>query len=334
MSGSHPAGGGPSETGAGSLRSVADLAAVVLVAFATFGFALVFGRHGGPAPLRVPLGLAFVFFLPGYAVSSALFPEPGTPTDDDRVSRGTFRVGGVERLALSVGLSIFLVPLTGLGLSAVGVPITLISVLGTTTALVVVAATAAAVRRLRRPPHRRWHPSVAAWTRAGIDYAAADRLNAVIATLVVVAAVGAGVAVATPDNGERYTEFTVLPPGSDGTQSAADYPTKFESGEERTLFVEIGNNEGRAVGYTVVVRLQEMTGSGLDRSVSRALTLDRFDARVPAGQQSVHETQVRPQVTGEGLRLVYLLYRGSVPEDPTRDNAYRSTHLVIDVTGA
>jgi uncharacterized membrane protein len=332
MSGSHPAGGGPSETGAGSLRSVADLAAVVLVAFATFGFALVFGRHGGPAPLRVPLGLAFVFFLPGYAVSSALFPGSGSDTEESRVPRGTFRVDGVERLVLSVGLSIFLVPLTGLGLSAVGVQITLTSMLGTLTALVVVTATAAGVRRLRCPPHRRWHPSVAAPTRAAVDYATADALNGVIAALVVMATVGAGAAVAIPENGERYTEFTVLAPGDDGTPSATGYPTEIESGQERALLVEIANNEGRETGYTVVVRLQEMAGSGINRSVSRAVTLDRFDARVPAGQRSVYESRVRPSVTGEDIRLTYLLYRGPVPDNPTRHDAYRSTHLVVDVT--
>jgi uncharacterized membrane protein len=332
MSGSQSSAAELSGSEVGRLRSVADLVAVGLAAVATFGLAVVYGRYGGPAPLRVPLGLVFVFFLPGYAVSSALFPEPGIGTDDGRIPGGTFRVDGVERLALSVGLSLFLVPLSGLGLTAIGEPVTLTTVLGTTTALVVVAATAAAVRRLQRPPHRRWHPSVLAWTRAGVDYAAADSLNAVIAVLVVVAAVGAGAAVATPDSGERYTEFTVLAPGADGTPSATDYPTDIESGEERTLLVEVGNNEGQEVGYTVVVRLQEMAGSGRNRSVSRAVTLDRFDARVPAGQQSVYETQVRPPVTGEDLRLAYLLYRGPVPDEPTRDNAYRSTHLVVDVT--
>lgn len=334
MNGPQPSVPEPSGTGAGRFGAVTDLVVVALAAVATLGLAVVYGRYGGPASLRVPLGLAFVFFLPGYAVSSALFPEPSAGTDGGRSPGGTFRVDAVERLALSIGLSIFLVPLAGLGLTAVGEPVTLTTVLGTTTALVVVAATAAAVRRLRRPPHRRWHPSVLAWTRAGVDYAVADSLNAVIAVLVVVAAVGAGAAVAVPSNGERYTEFTVLAPGGDGTPSATDYPTEFASGEQRTLLVEINNQEGRTVEYTVVIRLQEMAGSGLNRSVGRALTLDRFEARLAAGQRSVYETQVRPRVTGEDLRLAYLLYRGPVPDDPTRDNAYRSTHLVIDVTDA
>jgi uncharacterized membrane protein len=332
MSGSQPAGIEPSKTEGGSLRSVMDLAAVVLAALGTFGLAVIFGRYGGPTPLRVPLGLVFVFFLPGYAVSSALFPESGGDTDEGGITQGTFRVDGVERLALSVGLSLFLVPLTGLGLSAIGEPVTLTTVLGTLTALVVVAATAAGVRRLRCPPDRRWHPSVLARTQAGVDYATASGLNGVIAALVVTATVGAGAAVAVSDNGERYTEFAVLVPSDDGTPSATGYPTEIKSGQELTLLIEIANNERRETEYTVVVLLLDTVGSGTNRSVARGATIDRFDARVAAGQRSVYESRVSPTATGEDLRLVYLLYRGPVPDDPTRGNAYQSVHLGIDVT--
>ena len=52
-------------------------------------------------PLRIVLGLAFMLFSPGYALIAALFPQKGS-------------LGGIERIALSFGLSIAVVPLIGL----------------------------------------------------------------------------------------------------------------------------------------------------------------------------------------------------------------------------
>jgi hypothetical protein len=37
-------------------------------------------------------------------------------------------------------------------------------------------------------------------------------------------------------------------------------------------------------------------------------------------------------MTGERLRLTYLLYRGAPPQTPTTDNAYRELHLWVNVT--
>jgi uncharacterized membrane protein len=60
-------------------------------------FPLVAFTSGG---LRIALGLLFALFFPGYALISALFPKQG-------------RLGGIERIALSFGLSIAIVPLIG-----------------------------------------------------------------------------------------------------------------------------------------------------------------------------------------------------------------------------
>lgn len=53
---------------------------------------------------RKILGLIFVLFLPGYAATAALFPE------NDQID-------GIERVALTFGLSIAIVPLIGLALN-------------------------------------------------------------------------------------------------------------------------------------------------------------------------------------------------------------------------
>ena len=51
--------------------------------------------------LRIILGIPFLLFFPGYALMAALFPK----------REGMY---GVERIALSFGLSIAVVPLIGL----------------------------------------------------------------------------------------------------------------------------------------------------------------------------------------------------------------------------
>ena len=77
-----------------------DLLAVVIAAGATAAFTLVAPLTG--LPVRIPLGLLMVLFVPGYALIAALFPRK-----DD--------LDGIERLALSFGLSIAVVPLIGWG---------------------------------------------------------------------------------------------------------------------------------------------------------------------------------------------------------------------------
>ena len=66
--------------------------------------------------LRIILGLPFVLFFPGYVLVLALFPKKE-------------RVGSVERVVLSLGLSIVVEPLIGLILNYTRWGITLESVL-------------------------------------------------------------------------------------------------------------------------------------------------------------------------------------------------------------
>jgi uncharacterized membrane protein len=108
------------------LRSVtqfpADLAAVIALVALT-GLAL-FVPGFTQIPLRILVGFPFVLFVPGYAFIAALFPESAAPTvsetDDGhhrlipaRVrNRGS--IDGIERVTLSFGTSIVIVPLLGL----------------------------------------------------------------------------------------------------------------------------------------------------------------------------------------------------------------------------
>ena len=122
---------------AGAVRPPGDLAA----ALAWTGLALlaVYLPVVNQTPLRVLFGLPLVLFVPGYVLIAALFPR-----NDD--------LDWLERVALSFGLSIAVVPLIGLVLNYTPWGIRLDPVLVSLSAFVLVMAVAATVRRLTLPP--------------------------------------------------------------------------------------------------------------------------------------------------------------------------------------
>jgi len=83
------------------MKIPSDLLAAVIVALATLIFTLT---PLSDFPVRIPLGLVMVLFVPGYTLIAALFPKKAD-------------LEGIERTALSFGLSIAVVPLIGLGLN-------------------------------------------------------------------------------------------------------------------------------------------------------------------------------------------------------------------------
>ena len=85
-------------------------------------------------PVRVLLGLLLVLFLPGYSLVAALFPRK-----DD--------LDGIERIALSFGLSIAVVPLIGLALNYTPLGIRLVPVLLGLSLFTVLLALVAYIRR-------------------------------------------------------------------------------------------------------------------------------------------------------------------------------------------
>ena len=93
--------------------------------------------------MRVLLGLLLVLILPGYSLIAALFPAK-----DD--------LDGIERIALSFGLSIAVVPLLGLALNYTPFGIRLVPVLVVLSMFTVSLAVVAGVRRLGLPEGERF----------------------------------------------------------------------------------------------------------------------------------------------------------------------------------
>ena len=115
-----------------SKRIPADLALVVILTLACILFVLA--PRLNETPVRVLLGLLLVLFLPGYSLIAALFPR----RDD---------LDGIERIALSFGLSIAVVPLIGLGLNYTQYGIRLVPVLLGLSLFTILLALVAYIRR-------------------------------------------------------------------------------------------------------------------------------------------------------------------------------------------
>ena len=95
--------------------------------------------------LRIILGLAFVLFFPGYTLIAALFPRKDA-------------LDSIERLALSFGLSIAVVPLIGLILNYTPWGIRLYPILISVLLFIVIMAAIAWYRRRRLQPGERFEP--------------------------------------------------------------------------------------------------------------------------------------------------------------------------------
>ena len=122
-------------------RLPADLALVIALTLACILFVMVPPLN--ETPVRVLLGLLLVLFLPGYSLIAALFPK----RDD---------LDGIERIALSFGLSIAVVPLLGLALNYTPFGIRLVPILIVLSMFTISLAVVACVRRCWLPEGERF----------------------------------------------------------------------------------------------------------------------------------------------------------------------------------
>jgi uncharacterized membrane protein len=370
-------------------RLPADLAAVAAFVLATVGAVLL--PVVSETPLRIVLGLPFVLFVPGYALVAALFPErgpdrAGTERDDAGSATGDGDdagsatgdgddaaphaadeggIDGIERVALSFGTSIAVVPLIGLVLNFTPFGIRLVPIVASLSAFTLGATAVAAQRRWSLPPGDRFRVPYREWLRAGRSelFEPEDRtdaaLNVLLAASVLLAVGSVGYAVAVPKQGEAFTELYLLTETDDGELVADDYPTEFVRGEAQSLVVGIGNQEHEPVNYTVVVELQRVEvrtvsngtdgppggGAGTGDATATATPVNRtvvevleerrvttFRTRLEHNRTWQLRHEVAPRMTGERLRLAYLLYEGPAPPEPTVDNAYREVHLWVNVS--
>jgi uncharacterized membrane protein len=244
--------------------------------------------------LRIVVGLPFVLFFPGFVLISALFPKKQSLSD-------------IERVALSFGLSLAVVPLNGLVLNYLPWGINLNSILYSLTAFVVVTSTVAWIRQRGLSEEERFTVQIQfGWGRQKLS-------EKVLSVVVVVVTIGllmvVGYTIAVPRSSEQYTEFYIL--NLDG--KASDYPTNLEIGEKGGVILGVVNHERQAVKYRVETRIDDVL-------------VGEFGP-VKLENEAKCEVMVSytPQKTGDRQKLEFLLFRDDTGE------SYLQLHLWIDV---
>jgi len=154
--------------------------------------------------LRIILGLPFVLFFPGYTLIAALFPRRNA-------------LDSIERVALSFGLSIAVVPLIGLILNYTPWGIKLEPILVSLTIFIVVTSLIAWYRRHRLAEVARFTVSFNFSLSPWRGQSSVDKILSIILIAAILGAIGTlGYAIATPKVGESFTEFYVLGFGEQG----------------------------------------------------------------------------------------------------------------------
>lgn len=310
---------------AASLRPPADLAAAVgWTVLTLFSVYLPFVSE---TPLRILFGLPLVLFVPGYVLIAALFPR-----NDD--------LDWLERVALSFGLSIAVVPLLGLVLNYTPWGIRLDPVLAAVSLFVVAMAAIAVVRRLALPPKNR----LTVPARETLDAIRAelfapgqsrlDRNLSILLVLSIVAAVGTtAFVIAVPKEGEHFSEFYLL--GANG--KAADYPTAFGAGTPQWVTVGVSNHEYRNVTYTVETHAfnQSFDPATNTSSIDRTALLDSYRVTIPHNQTVERRVNFTVPDTGYN-KIEFLLFNETVPAESVAgqariDASERDLHLWVRV---
>ena len=301
-------------------------------------------------PVRLLLAMPFVLFIPGYVVIAALFPEAESggdgsekSTDDDspvgRV-RGRFAagIGFLDRAALSFGASIAIVPLLGLLLDFTPWGIRLVPVVVAVAGFTLLTTVVAVVRRWNVPeserfsvPFRRWGAAVRTTLRHPETRVDAV-LNVVLVLCVLLAVASVGYAVTVPNEGENFTEFSLLSRADNGTLTASGYPTDFTAGERKPVYIAVKNHGHERERYTVVVLLQRVNTAGNSATVGNERELTRVHSAVDPDETWRTKTVLEPRITGDHLRIQYLLYDGHVPANPSEETASQELHLWVNVS--
>lgn len=212
-----------------------DLLIVLLWTIFTFIFTAVPALNN--TVLKSILGTVAILFIPGYMLIAALFPKR--------------TLGNVERIALSLGSNIVVVPLLGLILNftfGIGpVPVLIALCLYTIIMILIVI-----YQRGKLSDDERFSvniQSVYEIVNNGL-FRPKDRKDTILTVILVFSIISAmGMmyfAITTPKIGEKFTEFYVL-----NSSEKAQYPANLKLDTPATFIIGVTNHEYADVDYIV-----------------------------------------------------------------------------------
>jgi uncharacterized membrane protein len=262
------------------------------------------------------LAILLVLLVPGYVLIGALFPS-GKEID------------WIERIALSFGLSIAVVPLLGLVLNFTPFGVGFAPLVGIIALFTVVVGMFAYLRRMRLPPMERLSIDVDLVLPNWGGDSTVDKLITIILSASIVAAAGVLVYVLEkPHPDVPFTAFSILGP----TGRPSDYPTRLNSTQPGTVIIGVANHEVARVNYAlqidlVSVNLVYNATAGVNETVEGNRTTWSWFNFSLAGDQNW--TQVYTfSIPSPGIwKVQFLLFKAG-----TLLSAYRELHLYVVVT--
>jgi uncharacterized membrane protein len=286
-------------------KKIVPIDILIVICFVLVTVIFITIPHLSMTWVRTVLGLPMVLFFPGYALIAALF----TKKDD---------LDGIERTALSFGLSIAVVPLLGLGLNYTPWGIRLMPVLITITLFTLAMCVIAIKRRRGLPEDEEFSVPFTAMfhsLREELFIRPTTRIDRILTVLLVISILASVVmlvyVIVTPKQGEKFTEFYIL--GPEGM--ADDYPTRVVLGNSGTVIVGVVNHEYRAVNYSLALVLDNES------------LLQQQEIVLAHNQTWEQHVTFEPDKAGADMKLQFFLYR-----DHTYTAPYRELHLWINVS--
>ena len=275
---------------------------LIIIAALTAAAVPLFAFAGLPEAGRVPLGLPFLLFLPGYTLITAIFPRRGWPD-------------AVERLALSAMVSLAVVALIGIALNYTPWGVRAESIVGFTGLFILLSSFLGLLYRRTLPAAER--PDLGPRSLAAsasrnarlLAYPGAAALGVIAALAIIVLAIpGAG----QRGTSEPFTEFYLI--GADGTSDG--FPSALTAGEPARVTFGVVNREGVEARYTVSLL------------VNGAPTARFGPITLPPGQrrEQLITFSLDEPGAGQTVRLVLKRDGGLTP--------YRSLHLRVDALPA
>ncbi len=248
--------------------------------------------------LRIVLGLPFLLFFPGYTLIAALFPRKAS-------------LGGIERIALSFGLSIAVVPLIGLILNYTPWGIRVTPVLFSIIVFIVAMCGVAWYRRGRLKDSDRFTVPFKIQFPSWQGHSGLDKVLSIVLVVSIVGAIGIlGYVIAKPKVGEKFTEFYILGPQG----KAEGYPTNIKMGEKGEVILGIVNHEQEEMSYQVKMVLDGVeTGLKLwlQEEDGQLSLIDDNTVRIGTlANEDKWEGSLffEPLKVGEGQKLEFLLF--------------------------
>lgn len=284
------------------LKAIISLAAIALIS--------MYLPFINTSLIRVTLGLIFIVFLSGYALVSALFPARSVITD-------------VERIALSISMSIVVVPIIGIILNFTKMGIRPGPMNISITLIIILLCIIANERRKRLSDDERYSTNIS-WIFLEAKNMLKNILDDPIKNIslllpcaaILFSIVLIGIVLSIPQQVDNYTIFYI----DDINHTDKDFPINFNLSEEKPIIAGIINRENSNRAYELIISIKNETLSNV--IYSNNISLEKGDK----WEETIY---LKPDIAGKNLKIEFMLYDKNDKTVP-----YRSLHLWINVNPA